>query len=82
VRLTVSTTDSDDLREYHVSLGGAQRGGLLIQHGYLSTDGYELADEVERIVAKLREMIEAYVCTWGFIGIELQYPPQPDAQQG
>ena len=77
LRIEIATTDIDGLREYHVVLGGAQRGGVSLLHGYLPENGYETAAELESIREKLGELLEAYVCTWSFLPLTLQPPPQP-----
>jgi hypothetical protein len=65
VRVEVRDTDSDDQLEFHVVIGGAQRGGLSVSHGYLPTSGPELGDQVEDIVRSVRKQLESYATTIG-----------------
>lgn len=72
IRVEIAHTDTEEMREFHVVLGGAQRGGLSVAHGYLATMGPEMADEIEGILQKTREMLEAYACTLNPVQLQLE----------
>lgn len=65
VRIEVAATDNDTCKEFHVVLGGAQRGGLSVAHGYVPSAGSFLESGVEHMLGKAREMLEAYASTLG-----------------
>jgi hypothetical protein len=60
VRAEFSQTDVDTLREWHVCLGGSQRGGMSMSHGYMATSGPMMADAIDTVMADIRALLEAY----------------------
>jgi hypothetical protein len=74
LRVEIALTDSDDLREFHLVLGGAQRGGVSVLHGYIPERGGEIEDVLGDIQGKMRELLEAYVCTWTATQLALEIP--------
>lgn len=74
IRVEVAQTDSEEMREFHVVLGGAQRGGLSVAHGYFPVIGPELLDVVTGIVARVEEMLVAYVVTLNPVQLQLEAP--------
>jgi hypothetical protein len=63
IRTEIIDDGSPTHRTWHVVLGGAQRGGLSVSHGYMPISGELLSEHIECILAKTREMLEAYACT-------------------
>lgn len=74
VRCEVAQTDDEHTREFHVVLGGAQRGGLSVMHGYFPDQGPELMGYVDEILEKMRTLLEAYACTLNPVQLELLLP--------
>lgn len=72
VRIEFAQTDHEHTREYHVVLGGAQRGGLSVAHGYAPDYGPELAATIDETLTKAREMLEAYACTLNPVQLSLE----------
>jgi hypothetical protein len=71
VRVEITTTDSDDLKEYRVIVGGMQRGGLSCTHGYMPTSGQEVEGHIEGVLLAVRSMLESYVCSFSTIEAKL-----------
>lgn len=71
VRVEICQTDVDTMREWRVALGGAVRGGMSMDHGYLPTSGPILGDQIDEILASIRALLEAYAIGLGGIQNEL-----------
>ena len=71
VRVEVCQTDAPTLREWRIVLGGAVRGGLSSSHGYLPTSGPLLLDQIEEIIAGVRNLLESYAVGLGGVQMDL-----------
>ena len=50
VRIELVSTDIDPLMEWRVTVGGTQRGGMSIAHGYVNLASEQMANEISRVV--------------------------------
>lgn len=73
VRIELSQTDIDNLREWRVVLGGMQRGGMTYNHEYTPISGRGLLDNVEKMLSNVRELVEGYASTLSAYQLELQF---------
>lgn len=71
IRVQIDKTDVDTLREWWVMMGGAQRGGMTAQHGYIHTEGPLVDEDFSHILTSVTDLLTAYACGLGGVQLTL-----------
>jgi hypothetical protein len=64
-RFEICQTDAESLKEWRVALGGAVRGGMSVNHGYMPTQGPLMEEAIREILSTIRTLLEAYAVGLG-----------------